>query len=142
MLYCVTGSSEKWTKIKVFHLITVVQAIVLMASSIYLRNNGLNLAEEEESGPWRNILIINSLLIWVTMIGIGCHTMKGFSVFIHATVQVSVHVENGFSDIILLYPYFLPVSVSANRFSRNCSICSLYLLSFSCAFPRCSLLAR
>mmetsp|Transcript_38896 Transcript_38896/g.71270 ORF Transcript_38896/g.71270 Transcript_38896/m.71270 type:complete len:713 (+) Transcript_38896:152-2290(+) len=117
------GSSEKWTKIKVFHLITVVQAIVLMASSIYLRNNGLNLGEEGESGPWRNILIINSLLIWVTMIGIGCHTLKGFSVFVHATVQIFKKLFNLFLVFAVIFVCFSTMFfVSAVDSSTYCDV--------------------
>lgn len=49
----------------------VMQAILLMASSIHLRNNGLDLSQEGESGPWRNALIVTSVIIWLTMLGIG-----------------------------------------------------------------------
>ena len=89
----VTGSSEHWTKINGFHMTTIIQAATLLASAIHLRSNEINLSEEGESGPWRNILIVNAALIWFTIMGIVCHTMKGFSVFVHATIQVSDWVD-------------------------------------------------
>ena len=84
-----TGSSEHWSKVSGFHCTTLIQAATLLASAIHLRSNTISLSEEVESGPWRNILIVNSALIWFTLMGIVCHTMKGFSVFVHATIQVS-----------------------------------------------------
>lgn len=50
---------------------TVMQAILLMASSLHLRKNQIDLVDEGESGPWRNVLIITSFMIWFTLMGIG-----------------------------------------------------------------------
>lgn len=71
-----------------FRLFQVIQALVLMSASIYLRSNGLLLDEEGVSGTWRNVLILTSGLIWLNLLGIVCHTLKGFSVFVYATIQV------------------------------------------------------
>mmetsp|Transcript_9865 Transcript_9865/g.22189 ORF Transcript_9865/g.22189 Transcript_9865/m.22189 type:complete len:737 (+) Transcript_9865:240-2450(+) len=98
-----TGSSEKWTKVNAYHLMTLVQAIMLLVSSIYLRNNGMNLMS---GSPWRNILIANSVFIWMTMMGIVCHTMKGFSVFVHATVQIFKKLFNLFLVFLIIFVCF------------------------------------
>ncbi|KAK1747366.1 hypothetical protein QTG54_001329 [Skeletonema marinoi] len=71
-----------------WRLLNLLQAFVLMSASIYLRNNGIDLLNEEGvSGTWRNILILTSGLIWLNLLGIVCHIMKGFSVFVYATTQ-------------------------------------------------------
>ena len=74
---------------ELWRLLNLLQAFVLMSASIYLRNNGIDLLNEEGvSGTWRNILILTSGLIWLNLLGIVCHIMKGFSVFVYATTQV------------------------------------------------------
>lgn len=62
-----------------------------MSSSLYLRNNGVDLLYEEGgNGTWRNVLIMTSGFIWINMLGIICHTLRGFSVFVNASIKVSV----------------------------------------------------
>lgn len=70
-------------------MISIIQAITLLLSAIHLRNNAVNFSESGGSRFWRNILIINAFMIWLTLLGIVCHTLKGFSVFVNATIQVS-----------------------------------------------------
>lgn len=100
------GSSEHWSKINHWNMMNVMQAILLMASSIHLRNNGLDLSQEGESGPWRNALIVTSVIIWLTMLGIVCHTLKGFSVFVQATVQIFKKLVNLFMVFVVIFMAF------------------------------------
>ncbi|KAL7534221.1 hypothetical protein ACHAWF_004759 [Thalassiosira exigua] len=102
----VTIAGSAYWLLRRFVSAAVVQAILLMSSSIYLRKNGLNLVEEGESGPWRSILITNSVFIWLMMMGIACHTMKGFSVFVHATVQICKKLFNLFLVFAVIFMCF------------------------------------
>ena len=88
-IYCIGSSSIMTLLSEPFQLFNLIQALVLMSVSVYLRNNGIDLLYEEGvSGTWRNLLILASGLIWLNLLGIVCHMMKGFSVFVNATVQV------------------------------------------------------
>ena len=74
---------------KEFQVMNLLQVLTLMPASIYLRNNGVDLLYEEGvNGTWRNVLILAAGLIWLNLMGIVCHAMKGFSVFVNATAQV------------------------------------------------------
>jgi len=90
-----------------FRLMHLIQALALMSASIYLRNNGTDLLYEEGvSGTWRNVLILTSGLIWLNLLGIGCHTLKGFSVFVYATIQIFKQLINLFLVFILIFVSF------------------------------------
>ncbi len=94
------GSSLMGARDKMAHALNSVSFLnashiaVLIVSSFYLRENGIDLAEEGGEGPRRNLLLVTSALIWLMLMGITCHASKGFSVFVHGSIQIFKQLSN------------------------------------------------
>jgi len=90
-----------------FRLFNIFQAFALMSSSLYLRNNGVDLLYEEGgNGTWRNVLIMTSGFIWINMLGIICHTLRGFSVFVNASIKIFKQLINLFLVFVIIFVSF------------------------------------
>ena len=120
------GSSLMGARDKMAHALNSVSFFnashiaVLIVSSFYLRENGIDLAEEGGEGPRRNLLLVTSALIWLMLMGITCHASKGFSVFVHGSIQIFKQLSN---LLVVFGPIFITLSTMFYRKTINSINC-------------------